>query len=99
MEGCRHGGVPFDRVEAPRMIERIKVGKMLDGSRGRVRADRERFADLPVRFGDFAVLNGDLVSEVDINPLIVTRMEPASEGGIDAQVCAVDRLIMLRAPS
>lgn len=62
---------PIDRAEALRMIGRLKSMALLDGARGRPRADIEALADLVVRLSDLALATADRVREIDVNPIFV----------------------------
>ncbi|MBP8307653.1 MAG: acetate--CoA ligase family protein [Burkholderiaceae bacterium] len=75
---------PITRSEAMAMIRSIKAFPILDGARGRPKADLEALADALVRLAALAVDLQDSIAEIDINPLIVL---PAGQG-----VVAVDAL-------
>ena len=62
---------PVDRAEALRMIGRLKSVALLEGARGRPRADIEALADLVVRLSDLALATADRVREIDVNPIFV----------------------------
>jgi acetate---CoA ligase (ADP-forming) len=76
---------PFGHTEAHEMIREIKAFKLLDGARGRPKADLDTLADVLVRLSEFAHANRDTLAEVDINPFVVLQ-----KGG-----CALDALIVL----
>ena len=75
---------PITRSEAMTMIRSIKAFPILDGARGRPKADLDALADALVRLAALAVDLQDTIAEIDINPLIVL---PAGQG-----VVAVDAL-------
>ena len=75
---------PITRSEAMAMIRSIKAFPILDGARGRPKADLDALADALVRLAALAVDLQDSIAEIDINPLIVL---PAGQG-----VVAVDAL-------
>lgn len=61
---------PIDRNEARSMIEGIKGKKILEGFRGRPKADKMIIEETLVRLSDM-VVNHPEISEIDINPLLV----------------------------
>ncbi|MBP6813937.1 MAG: acetate--CoA ligase family protein [Burkholderiaceae bacterium] len=75
---------PITRSEAMAMIRSIRAFPILDGARGRPKADLDALADALVRLAALAVDLQDSIAEIDINPLIVL---PAGQG-----VVAVDAL-------
>ncbi|MDE3074258.1 MAG: acetate--CoA ligase family protein [Chloroflexota bacterium] len=77
---------PFGREEAASMVRQIRGARLLDGFRGRPRADVAALVDLLVAVSRLAADLGDVVAEVDLNPVIVL---PEGLG-----VRAVDRLIV-----
>jgi acyl-CoA synthetase (NDP forming) len=62
---------PLSRDAALRMIRRIKAAAILEGARGRKRADVEALADLLVGLGRFAIANSGRFRALDLNPIIV----------------------------
>jgi acyl-CoA synthetase (NDP forming) len=77
---------PFGVDHALRCIDRLKLRVLLDGARGRAPADIEAFAVTAVRFGCLVHALGDVLEEIDVNPVIVS----------DAGCTAVDTLLVLR---
>ncbi len=79
---------PFDAAHARRCVDRLRLRPLLDGVRGRPPANIDAFCDAAARFS--AAVDGlrDVVAEIDVNPLIVTR---------DAAI-AVDALAIGRSP-
>ncbi len=75
---------PLDRPRAMRLVDRLRLRPLLDGHRGRPAADLEKLADCIARFSVLAASLGDLIAELDVNPLIV---------GADGAV-AVDALVL-----
>jgi acyl-CoA synthetase (NDP forming) len=75
---------PLDAAEARAMIDSLRIRKLLDGYRGLPAADLDALVDTVVRFGWLVSDLGDLLSEVDVNPLIV-----GPQGA-----CAVDGLVI-----
>jgi acetate---CoA ligase (ADP-forming) len=78
---------PLDGVRAKRMLERLRLRPLLAGHRGRPAVNLDRLADAIARFSLIAATLGDLIAELDVNPLI------ASADG----VVAVDALVLPQA--
>lgn len=79
---------PFTHEQAVDLIGRIRSAALLRGARGREPADVDALADMIVRLGDLAVVLGDRLLSLDLNPVLVG---PAGSGAI-----AVDALVELR---
>jgi acyl-CoA synthetase (NDP forming) len=62
---------PLSQADALGMIRRIKAAAILEGARGRERADIEALADLLVGLGRFALANRGRFRALDLNPIIV----------------------------
>lgn len=62
---------PLQAEEARSMIESLQIRKLLDGYRGRPAADLGSLVDSIVRLGWLATDLADVLSEIDVNPLIV----------------------------
>ncbi|MFQ5904485.1 MAG: acetate--CoA ligase family protein, partial [Candidatus Binatia bacterium] len=77
--------VPVTRREAWEMIREVKGYDILAGARGRPRGDIEGVATTICNLSRLAEDLGDLLSAVDINPLIVRR-EGLGVKGVDALV-------------
>ena len=69
------GGLPRD--EAMAMIRTLKTWPLLDGYRGRPKADVEALADAIVAFSAMAAAMGARLVEAEINPVFVL---PAGQG-------------------
>ncbi len=78
---------PFDAVAARRDIDRLKARKLLDGMRGAPPADVRAFAEIAARLSVLASELGDLLAELDVNPVIV-----GAKGAV-----AVDALVVTKA--
>ena len=63
---------PFDAAWALRLIDRLKLRKLLDGFRGQPKADVAAFAEAAARLSALAVALPDRMKEIDINPVIVS---------------------------
>ncbi len=61
---------PFDEPEALRLLESLKISKVLRGVRGQKPVDLKYLADQISRFSYLAADLGGLVDEMDVNPLI-----------------------------
>ncbi|MFO1090835.1 MAG: acetate--CoA ligase family protein [Hyphomicrobiales bacterium] len=79
---------PFGEAQAHAMIREIKGFPLLDGARGRPKADVSALAKALVAVSRFAARCGDTLESLDINPLAVM---PEGEG-----VFALDALIVPR---
>lgn len=75
--------VPFGPVTARRLLDRLKIRKLLDGFRGQAPVDIESLALVMSRFSVLCDELRDLVSEIDVNPLIC-----------GAEIAAVDALVV-----
>lgn len=64
---------PLTRDDALEMIHRIKAAPLLQGARGRDRADVEALASLLVALGQFAIANSGRFRALDLNPIIVGK--------------------------
>ncbi len=79
---------PFDQAEAHRLLGCLRLNALLTPGRGKPGPDLEAFADCAARFSVIVEQLGDVISELDLNPILV------HESGC----LAVDALI-LPAPS
>jgi acyl-CoA synthetase (NDP forming) len=75
---------PFDAATARRLIDRLALRPLLDGKRGAPPADLDALASALARFSAMVADLGDLVAEIDLNPLVAT-----AEG-----VVALDALVV-----
>ena len=75
---------PLTEDEVRRALTRLRGYPILQGTRGDSPADLDALVDVLLRFSELCQDLGDVVQEIDVNPLIVTS---------DA-VCAVDCLIV-----
>ncbi len=76
------GLAPLGHVTAERMLRSVKVYRILEGARGRPRANLEAIQECLIRLGQL-ISDYDRIVEVDINPLIVG---PAEVGNTVADV-------------
>ncbi len=62
---------PFDRITALRLLDSLKLRPLLDGLRDRPAVDVEAFCLAAERFSIMAAALGGVISEIDVNPVIV----------------------------
>ena len=87
MEDRRVAMPPVDRLRARELLDRLRLRPQLGGHRKRPAADLDKLADAIARFSLLAASLGDLIAELDVNPLIA-----CAEGAV-----AVDALVLPRA--
>lgn len=63
---------PIDEVEAAAALRRHKAFAIIDGARGKPRADIGQFAATVAALSQFHWEHRDLIAEIDLNPVIVT---------------------------
>jgi acetyltransferase len=80
--------VPLTRTDAEDMMKEVKGYKILEAFRGKPEADVEGIIDILLKVSRMAIDLGDVISEIDINPLMVLDKGKG--------VKAVDALIVLR---
>lgn len=68
---------PVSEQEATRMIRSLKMFPLLDGARGRAKADVEAAARTVAKLSEFACRHAQDVAEIDMNPILV---KPQGEG-------------------
>ena len=78
---------PIDALRAQGLVDRLRLRPLLAGHRSRPAADLKGLADSIARFSVLAACLGDLIEELDVNPLIA-----GAEGAV-----AVDALVLPRA--
>lgn len=76
---------PFDASWGRKLIDRLKLRKLLDGVRGQPAGDVAALADAASRLSGLAVALGDCIKEIDVNPVIVL---PGGCIAVDALVVA-----------
>ena len=77
---------PVTRSDAEEMIREVKGFPLLDGARGRPKADVDALADLILNVSRMATELRGRVSEFDLNPV---RVKPVGQG-----VVALDALVV-----
>jgi len=73
----------FDATAARRYIDKLKTRPLLDGKRGKPPSDVASFAKAASRLSLLAHDLGDLLAELDVNPVIVG---PKGAVAVDALV-------------
>ena len=79
---------PFDSQHARRCIDRMRLRPLLDGVRGTAAVDVDSYCKLAARFSVMAHALGDVLSEIDVNPVIVGEADAIA---VDALVVGRDR--------
>jgi hypothetical protein len=74
---------PFDRATARRLVDSLQLRSLLDGLRDRPPVDVDAFCEAAERFSLMAAALGDVIDEIDINPVIV---HPGGCVAVDALV-------------
>jgi acyl-CoA synthetase (NDP forming) len=74
---------PFDKAEARRMVEELQGLPLLQGARGRAKADIGALVDVIMKVQRLALDLADDVAELDINPLVV---QPKGAVALDALI-------------
>jgi hypothetical protein len=80
-----------DEAEAMEMLRSLKAFPVLDGARGRPRADLPAAARAIAALSRFAAAHAGQVAEIDINPLLLL---PEGQGAV-----ALDALIVPAPPA
>jgi succinyl-CoA synthetase beta subunit len=62
---------PFDAAHARRCVDRMTLRPLLDGVRGAAPVDVDAFCEAAARFSSLVHALGDVLAEVDVNPVIV----------------------------
>ena len=73
---------PFDAAHARRCIDRMTLRPLLDGVRGSPPVDINGFCDTAARFSAMVHALRDVLSEVDVNPLIVNESGTVAVDGL-----------------
>ena len=82
----RLGLPPLDAQRARRLIDGLQMRPVLDGVRGAPAADVASLARAVSRLSVLAVDLGDLIAELDVNPIVVS---PDGAVAVDALVVPV----------
>jgi hypothetical protein len=81
---CAYALPPIDTLTVRRLLDALKMRPLLDGHRGAEPVAINRFCETVARFSRIAANLGDVITEIDLNPVIVS-----SEGCV-----AVDALVV-----
>ncbi len=79
---------PFDSRHARRCVDRLALRSLLDGVRGQPAVDVDAFCEVAARFSEMAAALGDVLAEVDVNPVVVHETGAIA---VDALVVGRDR--------
>lgn len=79
---------PFGEEDARDMLDELRGRPLLDGVRGRPPADLDALVEVILRVQRMALELGDVLSELDINPLMVL---PRGQGAVALDALAVCR--------
>ena len=79
---------PFDASHARRCVDRLQLRQLLAGVRGSAAADVDRFCETASRFSTMVYALRDVLSEIDVNPVVVSE---AGAIAVDAFVAGRDR--------
>jgi acyl-CoA synthetase (NDP forming) len=63
--------VPLDRDGAAQLLDRLRGRALLNGVRGAAAADIDALLDLVVKLSRFAADHGEVIGELDLNPVLV----------------------------
>lgn len=74
---------PVSEAQAMAMLKSLKAFAVLDGARGRPRADLDAAARAVAALSRFAAAHADTIAEIDINPLLL-RVEGKGAVALDA---------------
>lgn len=70
-EDTSHRIAPIDRAEAREAVRELTAIELLEGYRGRERADLDALADVVASVGD-CVAEREEIAEIDVNPVLAT---------------------------
>ena len=85
-----HAILPVDEAMAAQMLRSLKAYPLLDGFRGRARADVDGAAGAVAALSRAALALGEQAAEIEVNPL---QVRPAGQGAV-----AIDALLLGRCP-
>jgi acetate---CoA ligase (ADP-forming) len=83
--------LPLQREEADAMVREVRSFALLDGARGRPKADVTALVDLLMQVSDFVGAHAESIDEIDLNPVWV--------GAVGQGVKALDAVIVGREPA
>jgi acetate---CoA ligase (ADP-forming) len=83
--------LPLQCEEADAMVREVRSFALLDGARGRPKADVAALVDLLMHVSDFVGAHAESIDEIDLNPVWV--------GAVGQGVQALDAVIVGREPA
>lgn len=81
--------LPIGPRDAAAMVREIRSFALLDGARGRPKADLAALEALLLRVSEFVVANADRIEEMDLNPVWVGA---AGEGALPLDAVIIERV-------
>jgi acyl-CoA synthetase (NDP forming) len=69
---CAYALAPIDAQNVSRLLSTLKMRPLLDGHRGAERVAIDDFCEIVAQFSQVAANLGDVISEMDMNPIIVS---------------------------
>lgn len=81
--------LPLSAAEASAMVREMRCFPLLDGARGRPRADLQALETLLVRISDFVRAHADRIEEMDLNPVWIGAQ---GEGVLPLDAVIIERL-------
>ncbi len=83
---------PVTASGAEKMVTSLKIARLIDGIRGNPPGDRRALVETIVRFSELAFALREIISEIDINPVIVNQAGAwAVDGLVLVSDCSQDR--------
>ncbi|AKI01643.1 acyl-CoA synthetase (NDP forming) [Hoeflea sp. IMCC20628] len=76
--------LPASRTEIEAAFRSLKVGRLLEGYRGKPAADIESLVDAVMAVGNYAEAHADRLIELEVNPLIARASDAIA---VDALIC------------
>ena len=83
-DDVRIAPAPLSRSGAEALVRALRIWPILDGARGRPKADVAAAVEVIISVGRLAAALGPRLAELDINPLIV-RAEGCGAAAVDAR--------------
>lgn len=84
--------LPITRFDAEEMVNEIKGWKILEGFRGKPKADLKAIVDILMKVSRLATDMSESISELDLNPIIV-QSEGRGAKVVDARFVTIGRLL------
>jgi acyl-CoA synthetase (NDP forming) len=90
--------LPATRADIEQALRGLRCFALLDGHRGRPRADLDRVVDAIVAVTAFAEANADRLVELDVNPLIVSARQATAVDALLRMACGASGARSIRTP-